>query len=278
VENWRLDLSDDDFWAFSELVFDKAGINLHQGKKELVRTRLARRIREGGFDSFKAYYDYVIQDDSGDELVHLLDAISTNLTSFFRESKHFDFMVDRFLPEVVASRKKGGARRLRIWSAGCSTGEEPYSIAMAVLEALPEAGRWDLRILATDLSTTALGTAWRGLYHMDRLTGVPPDRLRRYFQKGRGDWEDWYRVKEGVRSKVAFRRLNLVHPFPFKGRFHLVFCRNVMIYFNKETQNRLVSAIHQVIEPGGYLFIGHSESLTGLDHRYQYVQPTIYRK
>lgn len=272
-----LDLSDQEFWSLSRLVYQKAGINLHKGKKELVRTRLAKRIREGGFESFRNYYDYVLGDQSGEELTQLLDAVSTNLTSFFREPRHFEFMAERFLPELTA-KSKSGARRLRIWSAGCSTGEEAYSIAVTVLEHLPRPKDWEVKVLATDLSERVLGIAGRGVYPARVVENVPRELLRRYFQVGQGDCEGWYRVKDEVRRLVVFRRLNLMESFPFRRPFQLIFCRNVMIYFDRETQKDLVTKFYRVLDKGGYLFIGHAESLSGLDRSFQYLRPTIYRK
>ena len=274
----RLDLSDQEFQAFSNLVYEKAGINLHAGKKELVRARLARRIKEKGFASFGDYYRFVIHDENGGEMIHLLDAISTNLTSFFRESKHFHFMTEKFLPEMATVKTKKGPRRLRIWSAGCSTGEEPYSIAMTVLDHLPRAEDWDIKILATDISTQVLDRAWRGLYTAKQVNEIPGAVLGRYFQKGRGKTEGWYKIKDKVKGLVAFHRLNLMDPFPFSKPLDLIFCRNVMIYFDKKTQADLITRYRQVLNGGGYIFIGHSESLSGIKHSFQYIQPTIYRK
>jgi len=278
VNGFGLELSDSEFQAFSDLVYKKAGINLHAGKKELVRARLARRIREDGFDSFGEYYQFVINDETGDELVQLLDSVSTNLTNFFREPKHFQFMAQVFFPERrrFVSKKRG--RLLRIWSAGCSTGEEPYSIAITALENMPDFDRWDIKILATDLSTKVLQTARQGVYTAERLADIPPEVLRRYFQRGQGDWTGWFKVKDQVKRLVVFRRLNLIEPLPFRKPVDLIFCRNVMIYFDKKTQTDLVARLSQVLADGGYLLIGHSESLTGVSQAFNYIQPTIYRK
>lgn len=278
VDLLNLTLSDREFESFADLVHKKAGINLHSGKKELVRARLAKRIREGGFGNFRKYYQYVIQDETGAELVNLLDSISTNLTRFFREPKHFQFMTQTCLPGLSSSSIKKRDYGLRIWSAGCSTGEEPYSIAMTVLDYSSEFSRTDFKVLATDLSSRVLSAAWRGVYPSDRVSDVPLPRLRKYFKKGHGRSAGWFRVKDELRQLVVFRRLNLIEPFPFKKKFDIIFCRNVMIYFNKETQMSLLACFKQVLTEGGYLFIGHSESLTGFDHGLKYIQPTIYRK
>jgi chemotaxis protein methyltransferase CheR len=274
----HLTLSDREFQSFADLVHKKAGINLHSGKRELVRSRLAKRIREGGFENFNNYYQYVIQDETGTELVTLLDSISTNLTRFFREPGHFQFMTDTFLPRFTGSMVKKRGYGLRIWSAGCSTGEEPYSIVMTVLDYSPQFRRADFKVLATDLSTRVLSVAWRGSYPRDIVADIPLSRLRKYFKRGHGPSNGWFQVKNNLRQPVVFRRLNLIEPFPFKKKFDLIFCRNVMIYFNKQTQAGLVVRFQQALADGGYLFIGHSESLTGVEHNLKYIQPTIYRK
>lgn len=278
MEVLGLHLTNDDFQAFSNLVRAKAGINLHEGKRELVRARLSRRVRECNFQTFRDYYDFVVSDETGDELIQVLDSISTNLTNFFREPKHFNFMNEKMLPALVAEREKKGPRRLRIWSAGCSTGEEPYTIAMTVLEFSPRIADWDFKILATDISTRVLKSAWEGEYPMDRLRDVPHAQLRKYFTKGTGYRDGWFRVRDEIRNLIVFRRFNLMETFPFKHPLDLIFCRNVMIYFDKATQARLVNKFYGALNPGGYLFIGHSESLTGVDHGFKYVQPTVYRK
>jgi chemotaxis protein methyltransferase CheR len=268
-------LSDDEFWAISRLVREKAGINLHGGKKELVRARLAKQIRDGDYDNFDQYYRHVLADRTGDELVRLLDAVATNLTQFFREPQHFRFMDEVFLPEL---EKRRGARRLRVWSAGCSTGEEPYSAAITVLERDPGWASRDFKVLATDLSTKVLAEGRRGVYPADRLANVRVDVLKRHFRKGRGDWEGYYMVNDRLRKLVAFRRLNLIEPFPFQRPLDLIFCRNVMIYFDKPTQEELVGRLHEALAGGGYLFIGHSESLNAVKHHFKYIQPTVYQK
>lgn len=274
----QFELSEEEFQSFSRLVHKKAGINLHEGKKELLRARLARRIRDGGFKTFGEYYDLIISDKTGDELVALLDSIATNLTSFFRESKHFGFMENQFLPDVINRNVKAPNPALRIWSAGCSTGEEPYSIALTVMEYNRIFEDWDFKILATDLSTKVLSIARNGVYKKDQVAGVKPVLLRKYFQIGHGRWEGFYRVKKEIRAMISFRRLNLIEPLPFNRRFDLIFCRNVMIYFDKPTQKELVDKFHQVLTENGVLFIGHSESLSGFKHKFKYLQPTIYQK
>jgi len=270
-------LSDAQFRRISDLVKSLCGINLHDGKRELVQARLAKRLRAMGLDDFDDYAEYVRADASGVELVHMLDAISTNLTRFFREDDHFAYLRSSVLPRVAAG-PRGPSRRLRVWSAGCSSGEEPYSIAITLAEAIPDLDRWDARILATDLSTKVLARAQQGLYPPRSLKDVSPQRRSRYFLAEGGRNDRLYRVRPELRKTVHFARLNLMESWPMQGPFDAIFCRNVMIYFDKPTQQELVGRYWQLLAPGGTLFIGHSESLTGVKHDYQYVQPTIYQR
>ncbi|MBI5813981.1 MAG: protein-glutamate O-methyltransferase [Nitrospinae bacterium] len=274
-----VDLSDKEFEMFRRLIFDMSGINLNEGKKELVRTRLGKRLRTGGFGSYMDYYKFVKNDISGAELVSLLDAISTNLTSFFREMGHFDFLKRVIIPELAEKKRATGDMSVRVWSAGCSTGEEPYSLAFTLMDNLETIQTWDVKILASDLSTQVLGKASRGLYTENQIKTVPKETLRKYFDKEHSDDAPLYRIKPEVRQLIQFKRFNLMSPsFPFKRKFEFIFCRNVMIYFDKPTQQTLVNKFYDVLAVGGYLLIGHSESLTGVQHRFKYVQPTVYRK
>jgi chemotaxis protein methyltransferase CheR len=268
-----MELSDAQFQSFSRMVYDISGIDLREGKKSLVVARLAKRIRQGGFDSFEHYWKHVVNDKSGDEVVNLLDCISTNLTYFFRESKHFDFLAAKVLPEMAGRR----AGELSLWCAGCSTGEEPYSLAITILERLREASP-RVKIYATDISTSALKTAAQGVYNAARVADIPGPIVRRYFQKGQNSWEGHFRLKGRVREMVEFFRLNLMEPFPFDDYLHVIFCRNVMIYFDRNTQAGLVERFYHHLARRGYLFVGHSESLTGIRHGFKYVMPSVYRK
>lgn len=272
-------LSDQLFRKFSELVYQKCGINLHDGKKELLQARLNKRLRATGLRSYLDYYTWVSSSNNNGEIIHFLDCISTNLTFFFREVKHFEFVEQVSLPELVNSKKKNHDKRIRVWSAGCSTGEEPYSLAMSILSFLGDYERWDFRILATDISTRVLETAARGVYPRDRIEKVPKAFQQLYFQKRQdNDGETIFEVSPLLKRVVAFRRLNLKANYPFNGPFDYIFCRNVMIYFDKKTQQDLVQRMAGYLPHGGYLFVGHSESLTGLDHPLTYVRPSIYRK
>ncbi len=270
------ELSDRDFRRFSVLVYEKSGINLHEGKKELVQARLAKRLRKGNFKDFKNYYRFVAEDESGNELVRMLDAISTNQTSFFREKKHFDFLKETVFPSYVVEKRN--SRKLRFWSAGCSSGEEPYSLAIWLLEYFNENLPFDVKILATDISTKVLALAQRGVYTSKRLANMPILFPGKYFQRGYGSQDGHVRVKQSLRELIEFKRFNLMAPFPFKEVFNVIFCRNVMIYFDKKTQQALVDKFYESLSHGGYLFVGHSESLTGIRRKFEYVMPSIYRK
>jgi len=269
------DLSDDDFKSFKTLIYNKCGISLHDGKKELVRARLNKRLRQTGIKSFKDYYQFLTNDDNGDELVVMLDAISTNKTSFFREIKHFDFLNEKAFPRYASG---DCGRRLRFWSAACSSGQEPYTLAISLLEFLGKNTNFDIKILATDISTKVLSEAQRGVYSTDQMGDIPKPLIRTYFQQGQGRQKGFYRVKPNLRNIISFKRFNLMDKFPFNSVFQFVFCRNVMIYFDKKTQEKLVNKFYQCIVPGGYLMIGHSESLTGVNHPFKYIQPSVYQK
>lgn len=271
------EISDQEFIRLSRLIYQQSGIKLTQGKKSLMRSRLQKRMRECGLTSFKQYYQRVLEDHSGMELVHLLDAISTNQTFFFREGQHFDYLAEEILPTWGQTRK--GKKALRIWSAGCSSGEEAYTLAMVVLEFLSSTPHpWQVKITATDINTKVLEQARRGIYPQSRAENIPRRWLKKYFQKGVNQRDGYIRVRPEVQRLVEFSRLNLMEPFAFPEPLEIIFCRNVMIYFDKPTQENLVQRFYQSLGPGGYLFLGHSESLAGVSHRFKYLKPTIYQK
>lgn len=273
------ELNDHDYHEIAAFVHGRTGINLFDGKKELIQARLSKRLRALGFDNFTSYVKFALNDGESGEVLFFLDALATNLTSFFREPQHFHFLAKKFLPELESQRRQQRSRRLRLWSAACSSGEEAYTMAMVVLENSPYLGRGgDFKILGTDLSTKVLAVARKGLYTADRVSAIPPAALRAFFQKGQGRFSGWYRVRDELRELCTFSRLNLMDDWPFKQRFDAVFCRNVMIYFDKPTIAKLVGRIHNILEPGGCLFIGHSESLSGIQHPFQYVDASLYRK
>jgi len=271
------ELKETDFQKISRLVYEQCGINLHDGKKELVKARLGKRLREGNFSSFAEYYKYVTTNEGQDELVMMIDSLSTNLTYFFREAAHFD-KLRAVLPEMVNGHQ--ASRRgvpFQIWSAGCSSGEEPYSLAIIVKEILGDKNQ-AVSILATDISTRVLQTAIRGVFPKERMKNVPDAIIRKYFQYGSGKWSGFFQVKKEIRDMVRFLRFNLMESPPADFVSDVIFCRNVMIYFDKSTQEMLVNRIHQILNKGGYFFVGHSESLTGLNHSFDYIEPSVYRK
>lgn len=271
------ELRDTDFEKISRLVYEKCGINLHEGKKELVSARLGKRLREGNFKSFADYYRYVTTEEGTDELVRMIDSISTNLTYFFREESHLKKLQVILATMMEKAGPRGRFPKLRIWSAGCSTGEEPYSIAITVKECM--GGRpIDVSILATDISTSVLKTASSGIYIKEKLKNISPVIVKKYFQYGCDKWSGYYRIKNNIRDTVKFVRFNLMEVPPSQYCFDVIFCRNVMIYFDKPTQNALTNRFYHCLEKGGHFFIGHSESLTGLDHKFKYVEPSVYRK
>jgi chemotaxis protein methyltransferase CheR len=270
------ELSDREFADFCRLIHRHAGIHLPAQKKELVRGRLVKLLRARGLSSFSAYYGQVLEDKSGGELAQLLDAISTNQTAFWREPAHFLFLCQEILPHWRQQRRHGMG--WRFWSAGCSSGEEPYTLAMVLLEALPAAEVKNIKIYASDLSTQVLAQAQQGIYPEARVAPLPAEWRRRFFQKGQGKFQGSVRLKAEVRGLVHFFHLNLMDPGTFHEELDLIFCRNVMIYFDKQTQAAVVEKLYRALRPGGYLFLGHSESLCNLRHRFSYVKPTVYRK
>jgi len=271
-------LREKDFRRISDVIYEHCGINLHGGKKELVRARLAKRLREGHFNTFAEYIQHVLDDSTGRELSALVDSISTNLTKFFREDQHFEYVRTQLLPRIIASKQHSSAFRIRAWSAGCSSGEEPYSIAITLLEGIQGKGRWDVKLLATDVSTRILERAKKGVYEQDRIDPISLPLRNRYLTRRREGTKEVYEVGSALRELIVFRYLNLMQDWPIKGPLDFIFCRNVMIYFDKPTQERLINRFYDLLGPGGILFTGHSESLTGIKHAFKYVQPTIYLK
>ena len=270
-------LNDGLFQKFSDLVYEKTGIFLKPEKKELLNARLGKRLRATGITSFKQYYEYVINDRSGDELVHLIDNVSTNFTSFFRENSHFEILSSTVLPAFV-KEGRGKSKEILLWSSASSSGEEPYTMAMVVEDFVSRHPGMRYRIMATDISTRVLAQAKRGVYADERVTKVPTPFLKKYFQKGVGNSDGYVKVKDELRRMVHFDRFNLMGDFPWRAAIDVIFCRNVMIYFNRETQQELVSKFHQALTPGGYLFIGHSESISGLKHNFTQIDATAYQK
>jgi chemotaxis protein methyltransferase CheR len=271
-------LSDREFELFRDLVHAATGIALGPQKRCLVATRLGPRLRALGLPSFTAYHRHLqTADPAGEELGRLINAITTNKTDFFREPHHFTHLARRWVPEVRA-RLGPGARRLRIWSAGCSTGEEPYTIAMVLLEALGSALGWDLRILASDLDSDVLARAEAGLYTAEQVRGVPAALRQRFFRPEPGPRGQRLSVRPELRALITFRRINLLQdPWPIRTRFDVIFCRNVLIYFDRPTQDRVVARFLQHLGAEGLLVLGHSETLHPLPAGLRHLGQTIYQ-
>jgi chemotaxis protein methyltransferase CheR len=267
-------LTDSEFERLRTLVRELTGIALADSKKELVYGRLARRLRKLHLTSFGEYCTLVETGDHA-ELQELTNAMTTNLTAFFRENYHFEQLADEALPYLANVR--AATRRVRLWSAGCSTGEEPYSIAMVLREVQHLFGGWDVRLLATDIDSKVVATAAEGIYASDRLRGMDPQRITRWFSP-RDEAGKEYEVAEALRSLITFRQLNLLDTWPVRGPFDVVFCRNVTIYFDKETQRQLFERLAELQEPGAWLFIGHSENLFNVTQCYKSVGRTVYRR
>ncbi len=263
-------LSDREFERLRGLVRRHTAIEIGETKRHLAYTRFSRRLRALGLDSFDAYCD-LIDGGNVDEINEFASAITTNFTRFFREAHHFEFLV-RLLAE------KEPDRRLRIWSAGCATGEEPYSIAITLLEALDDIDSWDIRILATDIDAKALDIANAGIFPGDRLEDIDPVICRRWFRRGRGRFENRIRVADAARRLIRFRELNLIGPWPMRNPFDLIFCRNVVIYFSEESRKSLFARFADMQRPGDHLLVGHSENLAHICSRYEPVGNTVYRR
>jgi len=270
-------LTEKEFRLISDLIYSKFGINLTEKKKALIRGRLHKLIRNEGYKSFEEYYNAVVNDKTGKNLLMMVDRLSTNHSFFFRESEHFDYLSNTIFPEMARRLERENSPDLKIWSAGCAAGEEPYTLGMILLD------HFDLQffrskpaILATDISITSLAQALEGEYPEERIKPVPDVYRLKYLEKaGPGR----YRVKDTLKKLILFKRLNLMsETFPFKGKFHLIFCRNVMIYFDNETKQRLVTKFHNYMYDNGYLFIGHSETLGRGTNLFRYIQPALYQK
>ncbi|MDW7645423.1 MAG: protein-glutamate O-methyltransferase CheR [Desulfuromonadales bacterium] len=270
-------ISDAEFNALRTLIYNRFGINLTDQKKSLLVGRLQKLLRQQGFANFQNYYDFLVKEPGEKGLSDLINLVSTNYTYFNREKDHFDYFLQTALPTVLARLRQENRRDLRVWCAGCSTGEEAYTLLILMHECLgQEYSRWDAGILATDISQRVLETAAAGVYPEDRIASLPEAWRRKYFRKVSGN--QWG-VVDALKKEATFRRFNLMNTqFPFKKPFHIIFCRNVMIYFDQQTRDALVKRFHQSTEPGGYLFIGHSETLGRNQSLYRYLMPAAYQK
>lgn len=264
----EFDFRPEDFRFLAAFVLEKTGIVLAEHKQDMVYARIARRLRSLRLDSFSAYCE-LLKAQENDELVNLVNAITTNMTSFFRERHHFDHLRDEVL------KKHSGQKRLRLWSAASSTGAEPYSMAISCMVAIPDIDRWDVKILATDIDTNVLAKCRAGIYSAEEVEPIAPE-LRKRFTAPAGDGK--VVMHDKLKNLIVFKPLNLIEAWPFKGPFDAVFCRNVVIYFNKQTQQQLFSRMADYIRPQGWLYIGHSESLHGISERFSLKGKTTYRK
>lgn len=269
-------LTDREFHDLGKLILDETGICLKDSKRMLVQARLAKRLRTLGFASYGAYFEYVSQPAHGDERGELVNCITTNKTDFFRENHHFEFLAKQVIRQAEQRPASGGLRRLRLWSAGCSTGEEPYSMAITILETLGSSRGWDIKILASDIDTKVLAKAEQGIYEAERLAGIPEASVRKYFRP----MEDGQRfaVRENLKELIRFRKINFADAaWPVRTRFDSIFCRNVIIYFDRPTQHRLLERLAAYLEPSGYLMMGHSENLYWVNDLLVSQGNTVYR-
>jgi chemotaxis protein methyltransferase CheR len=267
-------ITEKEFLLITEFLKRNYGVRIGPEKKSLLVSRLGSLLKDKGFDKFSQLYEYVMADRTGEAVVKLVDKLTTNHTFFMRESDHFEYFRNAILPWMEESIKE---RDLRIWSAGCSTGEEPYTLSMIINDHFEgKKGLWNTKLLATDISTTVLNKATAGIYSNEQIELLPPNWKVKYFDRIS---EENYGIKRQIKDDVIFRRFNLMEEvFPFKKKFHVIFCRNVMIYFDENTKKTLINKFYDMTEPGGYLFTGHSESIGREQSRYKYIMPAVYRK
>ena len=266
-----IQLSENHFKMISDLVYRASGINLKTGKESLVRARLMKRLRARGMPSVTDYLAYINSEQGSQERACFIDIMTTNKTSFFREPEHFHYLRDQVLPELTG-------HRLRFWSAACSSGEEPFTLAMWLREHMPDIDAKDVLILATDISRRMLDRARQAVYPSATVRSLPSPQFKNYFTSLNGRQAGDYRVADEVRRMVRFAWLNLLEKWPMKGPFNVIFCRNVMIYFDRPTQQKLINRFWDLLEPGGHLFVGHSEGLSAVKHKFRYMRPATYRK
>ncbi len=275
-------LSEQDFRRLSEFIQSECGIKMPQSKKVMLQSRLQKRIRYLGMNSLEDYCNYLFSPNGTEnELVHMIDVVTTNKTDFYREPRHFEYLVQNALPELISKGSAGIGKDLMVWSAGCSTGEEPYTLAMVLSEFARRCPGFKLRytILATDISTRVLEKAKLGIYEHEKVTPVPMDQKKKYLLRGKDKEKNLVRVSHELRSAVRFRRLNFLEgDFGMREPMDIIFCRNVIIYFDRSTQETLLNRFSEHLNPGGYVFLGHSETIHGLDVPLTQIAPTIYRK
>lgn len=281
VEFGMFPLTDKEFHHLVDLIYEHTRIKMGDHKRALVSSRLGKRIRALHFEGFADYIAYLNKPDGEQEIINFVNAVTTNKTDFFRENKQFEFMQTTLLPAIKEKLARREKTKIRIWSAGCSTGEEPYSIMITLFEffGLTAMKSLDIRMLASDIDTNVLARAEEGVYREDVVRPVSEPLLRRYFLKGKGENAGLYRVKDFVKPYIKFRQINLRHDtYPIHTKFDFIFCRNVIIYFDKEFQKSLFSRYYNYLHDDGFVFIGHSETLFGVSEKFKYVTNNIYRK
>ena len=271
----EFEFTDANFERIRQFVSENTGIVLTLKKKDMVYGRLSKRVRKGGFGTFDAFI-HELENGNEEEQDFMINVITTNLTAFFRENHHFEHLANVVIPELI--EKNRHSKRLRIWSAGCSTGEEPYSIAITLKENLPDFDSWDIKILETDLDANVVAHGKAGTYREERITGLPDRIIERWFTSSVGDNEEMVQVVPELQEIITFKRLNLLHEWPMKGPFDFMFCRNVVIYFDKDTQRVLFDRYADILVANAHLFIGHSETLFKVSTRFESLGKTIYKK
>ncbi len=276
---WSQKLSDGDFQLISKVIYDTWGIKMPPAKKTMLSSRLNKRVKVLQLGSYKEYIDYVLSPEGRkNEWSHLIDAVSTNKTDFFREKQHFDFMTRTMLPHLAPELRKQGNRTLRIWSAGCSSGEEPYTMAMVLAEYERINPWFSFSVTATDINNQVLSHANNGIYDNEKIGTVPANIRYRYFMKGTGSQAGLHRIVPELRKRVMFKRLNLMaNNFAFKAGFDIIFCRNVIIYFDRPTQSKLFQKFYDNLSPSGFMFIGHSENLHSMEGKFSKIESAIYQ-
>ncbi len=268
------ELSNNAFAQLRKIIYDQSGISLNDGKAAMIKARVSKRLRRLELSGFDEYIQYLAADKSGEELSNLLDVVSTNVTSFFREGHHFEF-----LNSLIKNWMSMGQKKVRIWSCGCSSGEEPYSIAIELLEAAGTGKQRDFKILATDIASSVLKSCLHGEYDAADIAGIPAQRLNKYFDKSQKDNGNFYTAGSALKDMVLVRQFNMMSfPYPLRRQLDIIFCRNVMIYFDRPTKMRIIDEFHRLIKPGGYLFIGHAENLPDATAKFFTVRPTIYQR
>jgi chemotaxis protein methyltransferase CheR len=274
-------MSQGDFLRFKDYIYSECGINLVPAKKTMLTVRLSKRLRALGMSSFDEYFEYVSRSEGrSDELVQMIDVVTTNKTDFFREPRHFEFLRKKVLPEFFQYGQKTTSKSIKVWSAGCSTGEEPYTLAMVIADFISRIGKGEFSLLATDISTRVLETARKGIYSENLVDPVPVPLKHKYLMRGKGPRKGYCRIVPEIRNRIRFHRLNLIEGrnFGIKTQMDIIFCRNVIIYFDRKTQVKLFDKFFEQLKAGGFLFIGHSESLHGINDRFIPVGRTAYRK